>query len=662
MSDGAAFHAIPSLGEEYTLLGELGRGGSAIVYWARDRALLRDVAIKVVRPRFAGSDDEAIARLEREARTVARLQHPNIVTVHAVRRLDDGGVALIMQLVPGRTLKQAIQEDGPFDAERAERVLRDVAEALAFAHAHGVVHRDVKPENVFLDSSTGRAMLSDFGIAHSKEYDVRLTMTGAAIGTPAYMAPEQIDGGPANARSDLYSLGLVAWEMLTGVRPWADEALYTVIYKQKHEDLPAIDALRPGQVPPRLQYIVERMLQKKPAARWAGADGLLVALTNWMLPGDWAQWEASHKRRREREALQPPVKSPVRRSSEAETVKFLRPDGQWDLEALGIPPAGTVGAGEPGATEPEDEAPSWAAEAIEEEAPPVRRTVRTRVVIAAIVLVVAAGGATAMLYERRLGPFARVEVAAAEPAVTEPVAVDRAVALATTPSTEGSVAGDTLSLPSDSVSGTVPAPIPPDSSGVVAAMSTPASASVVPAPSPSAATPVPVAARAVALRVAPGTVSVNAGDVVRLTAVLLSDDGASAPATQVSWRSGNADIVSVDGRGRITGVGAGTTVVMARRGALSALATVTVRFPLVGQIELSTSEAVLGRGDALKLRATLRDASGASMAPRPLVWSSSNDDVAIVNANGVVVGIAPGVATITVTVDAAIATTTVTVR
>ena len=694
MSDGATAHAIPSLGEEYTLLGELGRGGSAIVYWARDRALLRDVAIKVVRPRFAGSDDEAIARLEREARTVARLQHPNIVTVHAVRRLDDGGVALVMQLVPGRTLKQAIQEDGPFDAERAERVLRDIAEALAFAHAHGVVHRDVKPENVFLDSSTGRAMLSDFGIAHSKEFDVRLTMTGAAIGTPAYMAPEQIDGGPANARSDLYSLGLVAWEMLTGVRPWADEALYTVIYKQKHEELPAIDALRPGQVPPRLQYIVERMLQKKPAARWAGADGLLVALTNWMLPGDWAQWEASHKRRREREALQPPVKSPVRRSAEAETVKFLRPDGQWDLEALGIRPAGT---GEPGTAEPdaepEDAAPSWAVEAIEEEAPPVRRTVRTPVVTAAIVLVVLAGGATAMLYDRRLGPFPRVALAAAEPA-----AVDRSVALVTTPSAEGSVAGDSLSLPSDSVGATVPAPLPPDSSAVAGAVATPASASVAPSPSPSAAmpapaaggttggttmggtttsgtttgsvaagvpgspTPVPVAARAVALRVAPGTVSVNAGDVVRLTAVLLSDDGASAPATQVSWRSGNSDIVSVDGRGRITGVGAGTTVVMARRGALSALATVTVRFPLVGQIELSTSEAVLGRGDALKLRATLRDASGASMAPRPLVWSSSNDDVAIVNANGVVVGIAPGVATITVTVDAAIATTTVTVR
>ena len=158
---------VADLAAEYTVLGELGRGGSAIVYRARDRALMRDVAIKVVRPRFAANAQEALERLEREARTVARLTHPNIVTVHAVKRLADGGLALVMQLVPGRTLKQAVQDDGAFEPERAERVLKDVAQALAFAHNHGVVHRDVKPENVFLDDVTGRALLSDFGIAYS---------------------------------------------------------------------------------------------------------------------------------------------------------------------------------------------------------------------------------------------------------------------------------------------------------------------------------------------------------------------------------------------------------------------------------------------------------------------------------------------------------------
>jgi serine/threonine protein kinase len=288
---------VGDLEDEYELLGELGRGGSALVYRARDRALGRLVAIKVVRPKTLAGGEDALARLAREARTVAKLQHPNIVTVHAVKRLRDGGLALVMQLVPGRTLKAAIAADGPFPPEVAERVLKDIAEALSFAHARGVVHRDVKPENIFLDGTTGRAMLADFGIAHSTEYDSRLTMTGAAIGTPAYMAPEQIDGGPANARSDLYSLGLVAWEMLTGRRPWEGEALYNVIFKQKHEELPPIEALRPGAVPPRLQYIVDRMLQKKPAARWAGADGLLAALNSWVVPSDWKQWQESLRRR-----------------------------------------------------------------------------------------------------------------------------------------------------------------------------------------------------------------------------------------------------------------------------------------------------------------------------------------------------------------------------
>ncbi|MEP6831903.1 MAG: serine/threonine-protein kinase, partial [Gemmatimonas sp.] len=229
---------VADLEDEYELLNELGRGGSAVVWRARDKNLGREVAIKVVHTRTAGANDDAIARLAREARTVAKLQHPNIVTVYAVKRLREGGLALVMQLVPGRTLKQAVAEGGAFSADQAERVIRDVAEALAYAHSHGVVHRDVKPENIFIDESNGRAMLSDFGIAHSSEFDSRLTMTGAAIGTPAYMSPEQIDGAPANARSDVYSLGLVSWEMLTGERPWEGETLYNVIFKQKHEELP----------------------------------------------------------------------------------------------------------------------------------------------------------------------------------------------------------------------------------------------------------------------------------------------------------------------------------------------------------------------------------------------------------------------------------------
>ncbi|MBY0490954.1 MAG: protein kinase [Gemmatimonadaceae bacterium] len=395
---------VADLERDYTLLGELGRGASAIVYRGRDRALHRDVAIKVVRPKFAANAEQAIERLEREARTVAKLQHPNIVSIFAVRRLTDGGLALVMQFVPGKTLKQTILDEGPFEPERAEKVMRDIAEALAFAHKLGVVHRDVKPENIFVDAHTGRALLSDFGIAHSAD-ESRLTMTGAAIGTPAYMAPEQIDGGPANARSDLYSLGLVAWEMLTGHRPWEGEALYNVIFKQKHEELPAIDAVRPGEVPPRLQYIVERMIQKKPAARWAGADGVLAALNSWVVPSDWRQWEESHRRRREREKNQPkPVLGKPSVDSEA-TVKFARPPEGWSPDqALPAITSGERRTPAPAVVDTsadDEEAPSWATVEVEEPVPPPNRTW----LYVAMVALLLGGGAFA-LFQKKMGPFA----------------------------------------------------------------------------------------------------------------------------------------------------------------------------------------------------------------------------------------------------------------
>ncbi len=398
---------VSDLEDEYTILGELGRGGSAIVFRARDRVLLRDVAIKVVRPKYAASAEDSIARLAREAQTVARLQHPNIVTVHAVKRLRDGGLALVMQLVPGKTLKQAIHDDGPFEPERAEHIVRDVAEALAFAHRHGVVHRDVKPENIFLELGTGRALLADFGIAHSTEFDSRLTMTGAAIGTPAYMAPEQIDGAATNARSDVYSLGLVAWEMLTGERPWEGEALYNVIFKQKTVDLPAIDELRPGAVPPRLQYIVERMLQKKPSARWAGADGLLGALNHWTPPADWRQWEESHKRRRDalREAQRdaaraaPRAKPATKDASDDATVRFTRPsDGVHPTAPLshsGERLSGATAAVQ-AIEDADDEAPSWASV-------PAPSSKRWMWGVAALLAVTVGVGASVVMAKRTTG-------------------------------------------------------------------------------------------------------------------------------------------------------------------------------------------------------------------------------------------------------------------
>jgi serine/threonine protein kinase/alpha-tubulin suppressor-like RCC1 family protein len=323
--DDAVPHLWPAeLDADYALSGELGRGGMAVVFRARDRELSREVAVKVVRPRFA-ADEEAVARLAREARTVAQLEHPNIVGVYSIRHLSDRSVALVMQLIPGRTLKQAITEDGPFDGARAEQVLRDVARALAYAHRAGVVHRDVKPENIFLDATSGRAMLSDFGVARVMDAPTELTATGTTIGTPTYMAPEQIDGVNLDGRSDLYSLGMVGWEMLTGERPWAGESLYSVIYRQKHDQLPPIDSFR-DDIPPRTQYLIEGLMPKNPDRRWASAARFLTLLaSDQPLPG-YKEWESAQRRRRRTRLFQ---RARQRGDSviEAalETVKFSRP-------------------------------------------------------------------------------------------------------------------------------------------------------------------------------------------------------------------------------------------------------------------------------------------------------------------------------------------------
>src|SRR6185295_6966112 len=268
---------LRALETSYELIRELAQRGPAAVYLARHRESGKLVAIKAMQARYL-DDADALQRFAREARTVADLNHPNIVRTEAIEQFGDRAVAIIMEYMAGGTVRDRLREYGAFSAEDAESVLRDVAAALGYAHRRGIVHRDVRPENVFLEKSTGRALLADFGIARRIEEDAPITLLGASLGTPQYMSPEQIDGSELDGRSDIYSLGVLGWELLTGKRPWAGANLYGVIYKQKHEELPRITSLRP-RVPANLLFAIEGALVKDRDRRWQSAQEFLAQLT-----------------------------------------------------------------------------------------------------------------------------------------------------------------------------------------------------------------------------------------------------------------------------------------------------------------------------------------------------------------------------------------------
>src|SRR5579883_3509962 len=250
---------------------EVGRGGMGIVYLARDRRLKRPVAIKVLPPELAFRSDIR-SRFLREAETAAQLSHAHIVPIFTVD--ERGGlVYFVMAYVEGETLAQRLQREGRIQADESRRLLSQVASALAYAHSRGVIHRDIKPDNILLAADGGQVMVTDFGIARAVStgnVDSRLTATGVAIGTPAYMSPEQCAGDrEIDGRSDLYSLGVVGYQMLTGTVPFTGSGTGALLVKHISER-PVPVTTRAPDVPPWLGQVIMRLLEKQPAAgQWA---------------------------------------------------------------------------------------------------------------------------------------------------------------------------------------------------------------------------------------------------------------------------------------------------------------------------------------------------------------------------------------------------------
>jgi serine/threonine-protein kinase len=251
------------IGGRYELLELVGKGGMSSVFRARDRLLDRTVAIKVLHPHLT-ADEEYVERFRREARSVAQVSHPNIVTV-IDRGEDAGRQYIVFEYVDGENLKQLLERTGALPVRDALLLALQMARALSFAHQRGLVHRDVKPQNVLLNAD-GQAKMTDFGIARS--IDVQgVTITGTVLGTSEYIAPEQARGQQVDSQTDVYSLGVVLYELLTGGVPYEGETFVTVALKHVNEPTPSVLERRPD-VPVRVSNAVERAMAKSPDERY----------------------------------------------------------------------------------------------------------------------------------------------------------------------------------------------------------------------------------------------------------------------------------------------------------------------------------------------------------------------------------------------------------
>src|SRR5688572_19325517 len=255
----------------YSLVREIGRGGMGIVFLARDVALDRPVAIKLLPPDLA-RETAFRERFLQEARMAASLAHPHIVPIHSVESHDEV-VFFVMAYVDGESLGERVRHRGPSGGNDAARIIQEVAWALAHAHARGIVHHDVKPDNILIDRESGRVMVTDFGIARVLSSDT----APPTAGTPHYLSPEQMRGEPVDGRCDLYSLGVTAWHTLTGAYPFEAPTVSMLLVRQSTEQAPPLRSVAPA-VPERFANAVDRCLRRVPAERWTSAEELAVEL------------------------------------------------------------------------------------------------------------------------------------------------------------------------------------------------------------------------------------------------------------------------------------------------------------------------------------------------------------------------------------------------
>ncbi|MDQ3962631.1 MAG: protein kinase [Actinomycetota bacterium] len=308
----------------YRIDREIATGGMGTVYVARDDRLNRDVALKVLAATLL-ADPHLVERFRREARAVAALSHPNIANVFDYGE-EEGRPVIAMELAPGRDLARILRDSGPLLPDRVATIGTQLCAALAHAHAAGIVHRDVKPANVII-SDDDSVKVTDFGIARATG-DEKLTVTGSVMGTAHYISPEQVGGGPITASSDIYSAGIVLYEMLTGAVPFTGDSLMAVALRHVNEDVPLPSATRPG-IPKHLDAVVARATAKDARDRYRDADEMGRALSD---EGDAATDEL---RRAGGDTAVLPVAGPGTPTPHLDQTVWPIPGTRWDPQRVG---------------------------------------------------------------------------------------------------------------------------------------------------------------------------------------------------------------------------------------------------------------------------------------------------------------------------------------
>ena len=299
------------IADRYELEELVGTGGMSSVYKAHDRLLERNVALKVLHEHHT-ADGDYVERFRREARAVAQLSHPNIVTV-IDRGEQDGRQFIVFEYCDGENLKSLIEREAPLPERQAIELVQQIARALGFAHANGLIHRDVKPQNVLLDGD-GQAKVTDFGIARSVDVHGTLTQTGTVMGTSDYISPEQARGAHADEQSDVYSLGAVLYELLTGEVPFRGDNFVAVAMQHINQAPPSVREVRPD-VSPRLDAVIARAMAKEPRRRFESMDELCAELNAVLAEangaGSGAETMVVAPSRRRRRAARPPAARPT---------------------------------------------------------------------------------------------------------------------------------------------------------------------------------------------------------------------------------------------------------------------------------------------------------------------------------------------------------------